>query len=103
MSNDKPTIYHTDELKAGSSASDWKRAASQTDAIIETADRADPELDGIDDTWFAEAILEQPAKKHIYAAFDEDVLAFFRRGGRGYQGRMNAVLRAYMHAHSRKE
>jgi uncharacterized protein (DUF4415 family) len=34
---------------------------------------------------------------------DPDILAFFKSRGRGYQTRMNAVLRAYMeHELSRK-
>ncbi len=28
---------------------------------------------------------------------DDDVLDFFKRGGSGYQSRMNAVLRAYVY------
>jgi uncharacterized protein (DUF4415 family) len=28
--------------------------------------------------------------------FDADVLEFFRRSGRGWQGRMNAVLRSFI-------
>ena len=33
---------------------------------------------------------------------DEDVLAWFRAQGPGYQTRMNAVLRAYVEAHKRE-
>lgn len=29
---------------------------------------------------------------------DDDVLDFFKRGGPGYQSRINAVLRAYVYA-----
>jgi len=32
---------------------------------------------------------------------DSDVLDWFRAGGRGYQTRMNAVLRRYMESHSK--
>jgi len=32
---------------------------------------------------------------------DPDVLAWFRSHGKGYQTRINAVLRAYMKAHTR--
>jgi len=34
---------------------------------------------------------------------DADMVAWFRGLGRGYQPRMNAVLRAYMHAVLSKE
>ena len=37
-------------------------------------------------------------KKQLTVRFDRDVVEFFKQGGRGYQTRMNAVLRAYMNA-----
>ncbi len=37
-----------------------------------------------------------PSKTSIHASFDRDVINFFKRGGRGYQTRMNDVLRRYM-------
>ena len=43
--------------------------------------------------------LSPPAKKGIYAKFDEDVIAYYKSLGRGYQAKMNAVLRAYMESH----
>jgi uncharacterized protein (DUF4415 family) len=38
----------------------------------------------------------------IRGRVDEDVLAFFKRGGPGYQGRMNTVLRHFVTEQSRK-
>lgn len=35
-------------------------------------------------------------KQAISLRVDRDVLEFFKSGGKGYQTRMNAVLRAYM-------
>ena len=40
-------------------------------------------------------------KQAISLRVDRDVLAFFKSGGKGYQTRMNAVLRAYMKSHKR--
>jgi len=37
-----------------------------------------------------------PAKEAISLRVDHDILAWFRAQGRGYQSRMNAVLRAYV-------
>ena len=34
---------------------------------------------------------------------DRDVLEFFKQGGRGYQTRINAILRAYKAAQTREE
>ena len=44
-----------------------------------------------------------PAKKvPISFRVDPDVLEFFRRGGEGYQSRMNAVLRGYVLGRTRQ-
>ena len=40
-------------------------------------------------------------KKTVSIRLDPDVLEFFKAGGRGYQTRINAVLRAYMAAKSK--
>jgi uncharacterized protein (DUF4415 family) len=37
-----------------------------------------------------------PPKTKLSLSLDEDMVAWFRSLGRGYQPRMNAVLRAYM-------
>jgi uncharacterized protein (DUF4415 family) len=37
-------------------------------------------------------------RKKVTIGYDEDVVAFYRSLGRGYQRRMNAILRAYMNA-----
>ena len=42
-------------------------------------------------------------KTKLNLALDADMVAWFRALGRGYQPRMNAVLRAYMHAVISKE
>lgn len=40
-------------------------------------------------------------KQAISLRVDRDVLEFFKSGGKGYQTRMNAILRAYMKSHER--
>ncbi len=42
------------------------------------------------------------SKKQISIKVDRDVLAFFRKGGPGYQTRMNAVLKSFVLAHQDK-
>ncbi len=52
-----------------------------------------------DDTEDWTAQVEEPrGKKAVSIRLDEDVLEFFKGEGKGYQTRMNAVLRAYMNA-----
>jgi Uncharacterized protein conserved in bacteria len=50
-----------------------------------------------DEEWAKAVIL--PAKVPVGIKLDRDVLDWFKAGGRGYQTRMNAVLRRYMEAH----
>ena len=37
-----------------------------------------------------------PVKRQLTIRLDEDLIRFYRRLGRGYQARVNGVLRAYM-------
>lgn len=53
-----------------------------------------------DAVWMKAA--ELPAnKQQITLRLDADVLDFFKRNGRRYQSRINAVLRAYVEAHAK--
>ncbi len=52
-----------------------------------------PELDP---DFFARAIIWPGPKKQITLRLDPDVLAFFRKSGKGYQTTINAVLRKYV-------
>ena len=38
-------------------------------------------------------------KTQVTLRIDEDVLAWFKKGGTGYQTRINALLKAYKEAH----
>lgn len=56
-----------------------------------------PEIELDEDFWRnARLVMPKPAKEAISLRVDQDVLAWFRAQGRGYQSRMNAVLRAYV-------
>ena len=46
----------------------------------------------------AKVVLPPPGKTSIHLRLDRDVLAWFKRQGRGHLSRMNAVLRSYMEA-----
>ena len=45
----------------------------------------------------------KPPKTKLSLSLDEDMVTWFRSLGRGYQPRMNAVQRAYMHGVNSKE
>jgi uncharacterized protein (DUF4415 family) len=84
-------------------APDWERYRSRTDKEIRTGIAADPDAaPELDEAWFAKAIVISPEVKELISMrVDQEVLAWFKAQGKGYQTRMNAVLRAYMKAHSR--
>jgi uncharacterized protein (DUF4415 family) len=61
------------------------------------------ETPGHEASWRNAEILDpRHDKTTITMRVDEDVLDFFKRGGPGYQSRMNAVLRAYVYARREK-
>lgn len=80
------------------SLTDWDRVDALTDEDIDTSD-----IPPLDETFFANAILRLPhPKETITIRVDADVLDWFRSQGKGYQTRMNAVLRTYMNALTRQ-
>jgi uncharacterized protein (DUF4415 family) len=81
-------------------ATDWRRLRGMTDEEVHAAVLADPEIKPTDDAfWKAVRVVMPQVKKTVTMRLDPDVLAWFRRQ-RGYQTRINAILRAYMNAHA---
>jgi uncharacterized protein (DUF4415 family) len=84
--------------ESSSDRTDWARLRAMSDDEVERIAEADTDNPATmsDDEW-SEAFVGLPnAKVAVHASFDGDVVAFFKRGGKGYQSRMNAVLRQYM-------
>ena len=80
------------------SATDWERIDAMRDEDIDLSDSPEltPEM-------FAKAAVRsglKPRPKKVQFTFrlEEDVLAWFRAQGAGYQTQMNNLLRAYMEA-----
>lgn len=81
------------------SQTDWARIDAMEDRDIDLSDI--PEIKPED---FARAVIRKglrpvPPKQLLTLRLDADVLAWFRKQGRGYQSQMNAVLKAYKEAH----
>jgi uncharacterized protein (DUF4415 family) len=93
-------VEHEDgRLERVKDRTDWARVDALTDEQIEQAARSDPDWDGLLDIDWSQVEITRPARKQpISIRLDEDVLDFFKRGGTGYQKRINAVLRSYMSA-----
>jgi len=63
-----------------------------------------PEIE-IDEAFWRDARVVSPPRPKVHTGLriDADVLAWFRAQGRGWQTRMNAVLRTYYEHERRKE
>ena len=80
------------------SQTDFARLDAMQDRDIDFSD-----LPEITPEMFAKAIvrrgLNPRSKKQLTLRLDSDVLDWFKRQGRGYQTRINTLLRAYMEEH----
>jgi uncharacterized protein (DUF4415 family) len=82
---------------------DWKRVRGTSDAEVHRALVADPDIRPTDEAFWKDATVVMPRRKEpVTMRLDADLLAWFRRE-RGYQTRINAVLRTYMQAEQRRE
>ena len=78
--------------------SDWKRLRSQSDGRIRRAVESDPDARPTDAEFWKKARVVMPtAKQSVTIRLDADLLEWLRRQ-KGYQTRVNAVLRSYMDA-----
>ena len=83
-----------EKLKKGKT--DFARIRQLTDQEIASAVADDADAAPLDIDW-SKAELAYPAKKQpVSIRLDEDIIAYFKKTGRGYQTRINAVLRSYM-------
>ena len=104
MSDDVTTVT-LEEAKEMKSRTDWEALEEKTDEQIRKDVEGDPDAYFLDEDWFEAATFVNPSaeKERISIRIDKDILEFFRSGGRGYQSRINKVLREYMAACRYKE
>jgi uncharacterized protein (DUF4415 family) len=94
--------YTADELSKLKSETDWAKVDATTREEVERQAEADdgPLPEGWEDT----VVLGVPGpKRGVYLRLDPDVLDWFKANGRGYQTRINAVLRAFVRARKERE
>lgn len=92
--------FTADELKAreqmGEDRTDLKKAAH-----LALPDGTDPD-DAMEEIDWATTELPMPRPKaHASLRLDADMLDWFKAQGRGYQTKINAVLRSYFRQHVR--
>jgi uncharacterized protein (DUF4415 family) len=81
------------------SGTNWERLRAKKEEDIDLS-----EIPEVTPEMFARAVIRRglkpaPVKAQLTLRLDSDVLDWFKRQGRGYQTRINALLRAYMEAH----
>ncbi len=88
---------HSASKKSGT---DLKQLDAMTDADIDLSDipEVTPEM-------FAKGIVRRGlrpiTKRQLTLRLDSDVIEWYKQQGRGYQTKMNALLRAYMQEHTK--
>ena len=81
------------------SRTDFKRLDAMKDEDIDFSD-----IPPITPEMFAKAVIRRglkpiPRKKQLTLRMDSDVIEWFKKQGRGYQTKINSLLRAYMEQH----
>lgn len=80
------------------SETDWDRLDSMRDEDIDLSDI--PEMR---EEFFKNATLVMPERKSsVTLRLDREVIEWFKSQGKGYQTRMNAVLKAYVKAQRKR-
>ncbi|HXJ94667.1 MAG TPA: BrnT family toxin [Terriglobia bacterium] len=92
-------IGKTSDSKHGA-VTNWTRLRRMKATEIRKGIQADPDAHATDEQFWKDARVILPARKAVVTMrLDRDLLEWFRRQ-RGYQTRINAILRTYMNAHA---
>jgi uncharacterized protein (DUF4415 family) len=81
---------------------DWSRLHREQDEDAPIAyDEDAPETSA---TFWANAEVVMPSHKtHVSMRLDDDIIDYFKQEGRGYQSKINAVLKAYVRTHPKQQ
>ena len=87
--------FSAEELGRMTSQTDWAKVDATTRDEIER--QADADDGPLPEGWEAAVVLGIPGpKRGVYLRLDPDVLDWFKETGKGYQTRINKVLRAFV-------
>jgi uncharacterized protein (DUF4415 family) len=88
-------------VRRGETHTDWERVAATTPEEIEAQIAADPDEAGMVYDWDSVTTEMPKPKAELHMRIDRDVLDYFRNTSKGYQTRINAVLRSYVESRRR--
>jgi uncharacterized protein (DUF4415 family) len=102
--NENISSFSADKIRRkvarGESKTDWKRVKAMSQKEVERL--ADRDEGPLPDNWESQVMVGLPAaKQDIHIRLDGDILEWFKAHGRGYQTRINAVLRAFVQTRER--
>ena len=93
----------SDEAPRLKDLTDIARLDAMTDDDIARAVADDPDAPPLDLDWTQARLSLPPGKEAVTLRLDRDVLKWLRAQGKGYQTRINQVLRAWYDAARRKQ
>jgi uncharacterized protein (DUF4415 family) len=92
--------YTAKQVKAriarGEDRTNWDKVDAATGSKLEASIRADVDDVRGEPDWTQAIAGIPPPKDHINIRIDHDILQWFKSNGKGYQTRMNNVLRAFV-------
>ncbi len=99
--NTKERVVNYDDLDAMPISEPLsKRVKAMTEKQIQAAVESDRDAGKIPLGFWKDATVVMPSEKvKVGIRLDSDVLDWFKDAGKGYQTRINAVLKSYMNSH----
>ena len=97
-----------DMRRRGETETDWAKLDASSEEELEGAIANDPDWRDIPSDWHKDAKLGLPfplpkeGKRQVTLRLDPDILDHFKHHGRGWQTRINAVLRTFVEAETRR-
>ncbi len=100
MNEERITRVTLAQARKMKSQTDWERVRALTDEDIDRAIAEDPDAapNWTEEEWARARVVFPQGKAPVTLRLDKDIIAWFKQRGRGYQTRINAVLRAFVEA-----
>ena len=99
MTEEHITRVSRKQLAKMKDLTDWARLDAMTEEEIERNAADDPDNPPwTDEDWANARVVWPQGKAPVTVRLDKDIIAWFKLRGRGYQTRINAVLRAFVEA-----
>jgi uncharacterized protein (DUF4415 family) len=85
------------------SQTDWARLDAMTEEEVERLAAEDMAELGIDPDWMDRTQVVSPRpKERVTVRLDPDILEWLKAQGKGYQTRINSILRAYVESQKKR-